>query len=362
MFLRVLDNANRLHVQAIDLRTGRIDWISHDVLDGEASLQADDAVVVGSSWEPATSRVIALDASNGVRRWRWNSGPWYALVKGRVIVPRGEYEAGYAALDEVTGRIIWTAPTTASALGEPYLWEDIVFIQGDEPGAIGHSTVTAVRLSNGAVLWKHVYETAPIGVANGRAFMNVYFPGGRDVTVFYGVDLVAANVWTGEELPTFTLNPGGAGPLSEPSPSVDVRVTDADIYVALNDRFFKYRQQFAVERQRAVGVADVGAFLGGPRRGWFFFRDPSGLLMLRFQGSDVIIQRIRLAGSEAGALSLDGDTAYFGSTSGRVYSVNAATQAVTLRTAPVCKHPFQFITGREMLVAVCEGKLYGFPL
>ena len=57
-----------------------------------------------------------------------------------------------------------------------------------------------------------------------------------------------------------------------------------------------------------------------------------------------------------------GDAAFFGSDSGAVYGMNVATLALTLRTTPACMKPLEFITGRKMLVAVCEGKLIGFPL
>jgi outer membrane protein assembly factor BamB len=127
-----------------------------------------DNVVYFGSWD---NSVYALNAVTGAMLWSHKTGSYVqsspAVVDGVVYI--ASYDANVSALDAATGNLLWSYPTGAGAVGSsPAVVNGIVYV-GDNGGK-----VWALDASTGAPIWKFtagdtIYSSP--AVVNGKVYI-----------------------------------------------------------------------------------------------------------------------------------------------------------------------------------------------
>jgi len=359
-FICVQDQGDKRRIDALDVTTGRLVWskIGHyvPILHG-----AGDILIAqrfgGTSANAGT--VVGLDAEDGRTRWQIES---YAVAYEGGIVLVGAQDV-LRAVDADDGRMRWVNRDIVGSVNGPVLYGDTWLLPVWTNGAILAETLMGVDAESGRTLWRTSTPAFPIGSAGAHVYLRTDEWDYHSPMIFTGVPISATDPRTGEAASTSLLFPKSENSGQyESSNSMPIRVTSDAIYFWFHNRFFRYALEIPPARQRPIAVDNVGEFLGGPKNGWFFFRADGGLAMLRFKEERVTLRTIALDGAEDGPLSISGDVAYFGDTSGRVYGLDTSTLEVRLRTGIACEAPAEYLIGHGMLTVICEGKLVGFPL
>jgi outer membrane protein assembly factor BamB len=357
-FIIVMGQSNNRHIEALDVTTGQRVWsrIGHYVplLHGVG----DNVIAQGYGGTSAIA-VTSITAETG--RTIWQSKSYVVAYQGdAVLVGAQDVLKALAATD---GRVRWVNTDIVGSVNEPVLYGATWLLPVYTDGAILAETLMAVDADSGKTLWRTRTPAFPIGSAGAYVYLRTDDWDMRSPLIFTGVPISAIDPRTGEAVSTSLLFPKSENSGQyESSNLMPIRVTGDAIYFWFHDRFFRYALNIPPARKEPIAVDHVGEFLGGPKNGWFFFRAEDGIAMLRFNGDQPVSRTIVLDGAEDGALSISGDMAYFGDTSGRVYGLDTSTLEMRLRTRIACETPAEYVNGRGMLVVVCEGKLVGFPL
>jgi outer membrane protein assembly factor BamB len=174
----VLTSSNQ--TAAVDRETGDVHWeYAPGVARGDPTL-VDETVYLG------TSRVLALDAVTGERKWRSSDGPREAKKTAATEdTVFGADDTALYALRANDGSVRWRAPLRHSSIDTPVVSENLVFVTTSSGG------IHAFDREDGTDRWSvglsSAYASAP-AVAHGRVY----------VVTEYGV-ILALDASTGEE-------------------------------------------------------------------------------------------------------------------------------------------------------------------
>jgi outer membrane protein assembly factor BamB len=163
-------------VVALDARTGRTKWeFAYDVRfrsDQGAGPHVMPQVAGGLVFSVgATGKLHALEASTGKLIWKRDLGGEFGattrlfgysshplLYRDRLIVVGGGKGKAVAALEQQSGRILWTGHTFRNAFSSPVL----VKVGGhDQVIVLGAQQICAIDPSTGNMLWVHRLGTDP---------------------------------------------------------------------------------------------------------------------------------------------------------------------------------------------------------
>ena len=167
-------------VVALDAKTGRTKWeFAYDVRfrsDQGSGPHVMPQVAGGLVFSVgATGKLHALEASTGKLIWKRDLGEEFGattrlfgysshplLYRDRLIVVGGGKGKAVAALEQQSGRILWTGHTFRNAFSSPVL----VKVGGhDQVIVLGAQQICAIDPSTGNMLWVH-----PLGTDPGAAF------------------------------------------------------------------------------------------------------------------------------------------------------------------------------------------------
>lgn len=199
----ILDNvvyvATHLDLHAVDLATGRRRWVRpigdkpnfvgtpasrHGLivvsvgptllaLDASNGLERWRVRATSQFWSPSLDNssvfvgssdgnLIAFDLSSGAERWRFRSAHptaddiWSAPAVAKGIVYAGSRDAALYAVDAATGKKVWSFPTTGESVGDPVVSNGTLYFS-DSNHALppGLRRLYALDASSGKEIWKY---------------------------------------------------------------------------------------------------------------------------------------------------------------------------------------------------------------
>ena len=302
-------------VYALETQTGEVKWIYRTISSIKHTVSASNGMVYAVD---VLGNVVALNAGTGALQWSFSLGSaidrW---VYTSPVVKDGVVYVGcasvFVALDALTGRQIWLAPSMGGAL--PCLASPTAGSTTIHANALWGDGVYALRMDTGANIWRKQYTWV------------ISTPAYSQSALYYTGDnaLYAVQPETGTQLWSFALaNPT----ISSPT------VSGSTLYIGGPDG-----------KMYAINTANGNAV-------WSYQTGSGNIAFGPYaRGGSIIVS----------SPTVSGNTVYFGSANGNLYALDKGTGSELWKYdlgAPVTSSPA--VSGNAVYIASFDGTVYAF--